>query len=199
MEKCVSVKKNINLPVNIQWLNSIYIVVLFLPYTSAQSDNDEITALKTLAIEIGAWALSFVIVIIICVILCYIFRWLWFLYAVIRIIITIIREENRKRGLDIKVIETFPVFKHPDVKNTENVIECAVCLSEFEDGDMLRILPCNHVFHSTECIDPWLVSKSSTCPVCRFDLNVPQSTPNVGGIVIDVSEAGENHVEMATI
>ncbi|KAI3902304.1 hypothetical protein MKW92_009814 [Papaver armeniacum] len=199
MEKCVSVKKNINLRVNIQWLNSIYLLLLFLPYVSVKSDNDEIAALKTLAIEIGAWALSFAFVIIIIVIIRYIIRWVWFLYALIRIIITIIREANRKRGLDMKVIEMFPVFRYPDVKNIENELECVVCLSQFEDGDMLRILPCKHVFHTTECIDRWLVFKSSTCPVCHFDLNVPESTPNAGGIIIDVSEAGKDHIEMATI
>ena len=43
---------------------------------------------------------------------------------------------------------------------------CAVCLSEFEEGEDLRTLPeCVHSFHA-ECIDMWLYSHSN-CPVCR--------------------------------
>ncbi|KAI3902303.1 hypothetical protein MKW92_009813 [Papaver armeniacum] len=105
-------------------------------------------------------------------------------------------------GLDVKVIETFPVFVHPDdVKNIRNVLECALCLEIFRDGDALRILPCDHVFHSTDCIDYWLFNvKSSTCPVCRFNLtdNVPENTLNAGNVVIDVMEDGQEPSEMVT-
>ncbi|KAI4297834.1 hypothetical protein L6164_037699 [Bauhinia variegata] len=46
---------------------------------------------------------------------------------------------------------------------------CAICLAEFCDGDMIRFLPkCNHTFH-VACIDTWLLSHSS-CPTCRHHL-----------------------------
>jgi hypothetical protein len=47
--------------------------------------------------------------------------------------------------------------------------ECAVCLSQFEAGDRVRTLPCQHEFHSS-CIDRWLLEMNRTCPCCRLDL-----------------------------
>ncbi|XVE99545.1 hypothetical protein REPUB_Repub03eG0208500 [Reevesia pubescens] len=45
---------------------------------------------------------------------------------------------------------------------------CAVCLSQFEEGEELRTLPgCLHSYHAP-CIDMWLYSHSS-CPMCRTD------------------------------
>lgn len=43
---------------------------------------------------------------------------------------------------------------------------CVICLCEFENGDNLMVLPCQHEFH-TECINPWLLKKSSKCPICK--------------------------------
>jgi E3 ubiquitin-protein ligase ATL10/75/76/77/78 len=49
------------------------------------------------------------------------------------------------------------------------LIDCPICLSEFAEGEKLRVLPtCHHGFH-VECIDTWLVSHSS-CPTCRHCL-----------------------------
>lgn len=45
---------------------------------------------------------------------------------------------------------------------------CAICLETFEDGESLTGLPCRHSFH-TECIRPWLSSKSALCPMCKAD------------------------------
>ncbi|KAL3467084.1 hypothetical protein BJX64DRAFT_190320 [Aspergillus heterothallicus] len=51
---------------------------------------------------------------------------------------------------------------------------CPICTDDFVKGQDLRVLPCNHQFHP-ECIDPWLVNVSGTCPLCRIDLNPAQA------------------------
>lgn len=45
---------------------------------------------------------------------------------------------------------------------------CVICLEAFNIGDEVRELPCHHEYH-TMCIDPWLTSKSSECPLCKYD------------------------------
>ena len=40
----------------------------------------------------------------------------------------------------------------------EDEKECAVCLSQFANGDLVRLLPCRHEFHA-HCIDKWLLEK----------------------------------------
>ncbi|KAG0222988.1 hypothetical protein B0O80DRAFT_129033 [Mortierella sp. GBAus27b] len=43
--------------------------------------------------------------------------------------------------------------------------ECAICLFDFEDGDELRHLYCDHFFHRG-CVDRWL-TKHAFCPKCK--------------------------------
>ncbi|KAG0317743.1 hypothetical protein BGZ99_006129, partial [Dissophora globulifera] len=46
---------------------------------------------------------------------------------------------------------------------------CSICLGEYVINDHLRVLPCNHEYH-VECIDIWLTTKSTYCPLCKHDL-----------------------------
>ncbi|XP_023637193.1 putative RING-H2 finger protein ATL35 isoform X2 [Capsella rubella] len=79
-----------------------------------------------------------------------------------------------RRGLEKEVIESFPSFLYSEVKGVKigkGGVECAICLSEFEDQERLRWLPpCSHTFHAN-CIDVWLASRS-TCPVCRANMSL---------------------------
>ncbi|KAF7111928.1 hypothetical protein CFC21_111884 [Triticum aestivum] len=83
-----------------------------------------------------------------------------------------------KSGLDQSVVATFPVMPWRDLhKKKRAMVEaederCPVCLTAFEEGDSLRLLPhCSHVFHP-ECIDPWL-QRRATCPLCWANLERP--------------------------
>ncbi|EEF34736.1 RING-H2 finger protein ATL3B precursor, putative [Ricinus communis] len=81
-------------------------------------------------------------------------------------------------GLDPSLIQLFPTFGYSSVREFRREqygFECAICLGEFKDDDILRLLTvCYHVFHE-ECIDLWLTSQK-TCPVCRSDLDLPRET-----------------------
>ncbi|KAF4998931.1 hypothetical protein FDECE_11666 [Fusarium decemcellulare] len=54
------------------------------------------------------------------------------------------------------------------VSSVERAQGCSICTEDFSDGAHLRSLPCGHVFHS-DCIDPWLLERSVTCPLCRLN------------------------------
>lgn len=43
---------------------------------------------------------------------------------------------------------------------------CVICLCDYEQDDTVTVLPCKHVYHKT-CIEPWLISKSALCPMCK--------------------------------
>ncbi|XP_039144216.1 E3 ubiquitin-protein ligase ATL31-like [Dioscorea cayenensis subsp. rotundata] len=111
------------------------------------------------------------------------------------------RRGNAQRGLDPEVLFTFPTFVYSEVKDHKigkGSLECAVCLSEFEDDESLRLLPkCDHVFHS-DCIDAWLAAHV-TCPVCRSNL-VPGSDPEpieAPAIVTAAPDEPPEHVAIA--
>ncbi|KAF8653228.1 hypothetical protein HU200_062685 [Digitaria exilis] len=86
------------------------------------------------------------------------------------------RRRGSSRGLDAEAIEAFPTMTYAEAKALRvgkqggGALECAVCLSEFEDGDKLRLLlpKCSHAFHP-DCIAQWLAGHV-TCPVCRCNL-----------------------------
>ncbi|XP_047317614.1 E3 ubiquitin-protein ligase Os04g0590900-like [Impatiens glandulifera] len=81
------------------------------------------------------------------------------------------------QGLDSCIVHSLPIICYRKNKANGNYDElelgrmiktecCAVCLTEFEDGDWLRHLPtCSHAFH-VACIDEWFRIHSS-CPLCR--------------------------------
>ncbi|XP_044471418.1 E3 ubiquitin-protein ligase ATL42-like [Mangifera indica] len=87
----------------------------------------------------------------------------------------LIRSTSRFSGIDKTVIESLPFFRFSSLKGAKQGLECAVCLSKFEDIEILRLLPkCKHAFH-INCIDQWL-EKHSSCPLCRHKVNPEDPT-----------------------
>ncbi|KAL6978370.1 RING-type E3 ubiquitin transferase [Sarracenia purpurea var. burkii] len=72
-----------------------------------------------------------------------------------------------RKGLERTVLKSLPTFFYDAAAHGAPPPECAVCLSEFRDNDLIRLLPkCNHLFHIV-CIDMWFYSHTS-CPLCRI-------------------------------
>jgi Ring finger domain len=127
---------------------------------------------------------------------------------------------NASRHLDVDSIVRLPVFTYkkevcdrPAIQDEESwcllqpqpigsngevlivppqrdVEFCVICLEEFEDGDRLRVLPCDHSFHDG-CISKWLSGShsfdhcfTSGCPTCRKrpdfdDVTCPSPDPDL--------------------
>ena len=51
-----------------------------------------------------------------------------------------------------------------EANDADNGLACSVCTDDFVKGQDIRVLPCKHKFHP-ECIDPWLLNVSGTCPL----------------------------------
>lgn len=76
------------------------------------------------------------------------------------------------RGLDESVIREIPTFQfiRGEGGGDQSVYGCVVCLTEFQEQDVLKVLPnCNHAFH-LDCIDIWLQSNAN-CPLCRSSIS----------------------------
>jgi hypothetical protein len=55
-----------------------------------------------------------------------------------------------------------------DNASLDEGLGCSICTEDFEKGQDLRVLPCDHKFHP-ECVDPWLLNVSGTCPLWCVD------------------------------
>ncbi|CAO2834296.1 unnamed protein product [Amaranthus hypochondriacus] len=100
------------------------------------------------------------------------------------------RENPRTGGLDPAILASIPTYSFSDVKNLIKktaLLECAVCLNEFVDQELLRLLPgCCHVFHP-HCIGRWLASHV-TCPVCRANLEIQVDNRNHDQVIQQLNE-----------
>ncbi|KAL5254390.1 hypothetical protein ACHWQZ_G013989 [Mnemiopsis leidyi] len=115
------------------------------------------------------YIVPFLIVISICFLLMFIFL----------VIKKVRRYQRRRRArLPASKLKKLKILIYSEVDEYDM---CAICLDDFEDGDKLRILPCNHGFHS-HCIDPWLTKSRRVCPCCKQavfpDEKVPVTPPS---------------------
>ncbi|CAK7325178.1 unnamed protein product [Dovyalis caffra] len=75
-------------------------------------------------------------------------------------------------GLDEATLDNYPKLLYSEAKGKlekgdDSIASCcSICLANYKDSDLLRLLPeCHHLFHP-QCIDPWL-KLHANCPLCR--------------------------------
>ncbi|XP_059644930.1 E3 ubiquitin-protein ligase RHA2B-like [Cornus florida] len=68
-------------------------------------------------------------------------------------------------------------------EGSDEGVECAVCLCKIEEGDEIRELRCEHLFHRV-CLDRWVGSRHITCPLCRDSLGPRRRATQLGEEVL---------------
>ena len=85
----------------------------------------------------------------------------------------------RTVGLYEAAIESIALTRYQAGAGMPRAADCSVCLGEFQDGELLRLLPnCGHAFH-VPCIGTWLRAHVN-CPLCRAN------------VVLDSAAAGDS-------
>lgn len=91
----------------------------------------------------------------------------------------------RRRLTREQIRDRYPIWRfdgerlhpvtHPDLTPPEpaDLELCSICLDEYEPGDKLRVLDCDHAFHA-KCIGKWLSERSAVCPLCKEDLYIDE-------------------------
>jgi len=78
-------------------------------------------------------------------------------------------------GASSKVIEdnsTTKIFR-AEQDDCAKLEMCRICLSDYEDEEVIRFLICKHHYHAV-CIDHWLKAKK-VCPLCHSPIDRPPS------------------------
>ena len=70
--------------------------------------------------------------------------------------------DENKFGVNIN---NYEILKKKDIPTNK---ECYICLKNFKKNDIVRKLPCEHIF-CENCLKPWLL-KNSVCPICKYEL-----------------------------
>ncbi|KDP46783.1 hypothetical protein JCGZ_06571 [Jatropha curcas] len=75
------------------------------------------------------------------------------------------------KSVDMRTLEGLPcfTFHSAHLNHSHSGETCAICLEDYKDGEILKVLPCQHEFHSI-CVGSWLTKWGTFCPVCKFDM-----------------------------
>lgn len=97
--------------------------------------------------------------------------------CVIRLLAALHTEHGDGRGASRRAISELPTVAYTDgLELGGEAPSCSVCISDFEFGDQLRILPCKHAFHA-RCVDQWL-QVNANCPLCRTSIFLDDDDEN---------------------
>lgn len=71
----------------------------------------------------------------------------------------------RGKGLKAEGLSLLPAYRYKG-----HLTECAICKEDIAAEQMVKALPCTHVFHD-QCIDEWVV-RVPKCPVDNTEINL---------------------------
>ena len=87
------------------------------------------------------------------------------------------------------IFAELPVGIYSKEKHSDQAVECCVCLEDFEEGEHMLVLPCNHFFHAA-CITQWFQGRNC-CPLCKHV--VVSATSCVIGSSSEALQAAESN------
>jgi len=100
------------------------------------------------------------------------------LMAGLRIFVYIPGNNNfQSRGATESMIRKLKCKKFKEGLFPKEDCSCAICLSEYENGEVIRFLPCEHHFHAS-CVDQWLL-RNKTCPFCKQEIDAESKQKQV--------------------
>uniref|UniRef100_A0AAQ4PV54 RING-type domain-containing protein n=1 Tax=Gasterosteus aculeatus aculeatus TaxID=481459 RepID=A0AAQ4PV54_GASAC len=110
------------------------------------------------------------------------------------------RDRNQRRLGDAakKAISKLQVrtIRKGDQETEADFDNCAVCIEGYKANDVVRILPCRHLFHKS-CVDPWLLDHR-TCPMCKMNILKALGIANKPNVT-SVSLIDRSIIEHATV
>lgn len=71
---------------------------------------------------------------------------------------------------------------------------CVICLCEFDLEDHVTVLPCKHIYHK-DCIEPWLINKSSLCPICKQSIFKNGESRSINELNANESDGNDSNFE----
>ncbi|KAI4325788.1 hypothetical protein MLD38_031155 [Melastoma candidum] len=97
------------------------------------------------------------------------------------------RRASSVKVVDVKYMEGLPSFSFNSNRSCDKYDRdvCTICLEDYKDGEIIKVLPCRHEFHSS-CVESWLKKGGKVCPVCKHDVRAKSSdrTAATGPITI---------------
>ncbi|KAJ8762792.1 hypothetical protein K2173_022921 [Erythroxylum novogranatense] len=80
---------------------------------------------------------------------------------------------EEKRGLSLtQISKCLLACKYQCTGSKTGTDRCVICQVEYEEGEPLANLPCDHPYHF-ECISNWLQIKK-LCPICNNEVTAPK-------------------------
>ena len=85
----------------------------------------------------------------------------------VKIIINNVVNTANNRPIRVVFLDNY-IFQ----ENESNYVECPICLEDFKNGEKIKKLTCNHLFHS-HCIISWFKHQQmypALCPTCKAQI-----------------------------